>query len=100
MKTRSVVERGIGQLKRRFHVLHGESRLCPHKACKVIIVCFILHNICKARLIPCPHDDDEDGNDDDDDDNAAGNGDEAVGNHQNGQTEGLRYRQLFAETHF
>ncbi|XP_048879280.1 putative nuclease HARBI1 [Brienomyrus brachyistius] len=38
-KTRSVVERGIGQLKRRFHVLHGEVRLSPAKVCKVITAC-------------------------------------------------------------
>jgi hypothetical protein len=89
-KTRSVVERGIGQLKRRFHVLHGEIRICPYKPCKVIIACCILHNICKARLIPRPH-----GGGDD----AAGNDDGAAGNHQNGQTKGMRYRLLFAETH-
>ena len=27
--TQNVVERGIGQMKRRFHVLHGEIRLTP-----------------------------------------------------------------------
>ncbi|KAH3723653.1 hypothetical protein DPMN_049447 [Dreissena polymorpha] len=31
--TRSKVERGIGQLKRRWGVLHGEIRLKPEKAC-------------------------------------------------------------------
>ncbi|KAI2648143.1 hypothetical protein H4Q32_018159 [Labeo rohita] len=35
-KTRSVVERGIGQMKRRFHVLHGEIRLTPEKASRII----------------------------------------------------------------
>ncbi|XP_059380106.1 putative nuclease HARBI1 [Carassius carassius] len=35
-KTRAVVEQGIGQLKRRFHILHGEVRLAPGKVCKVI----------------------------------------------------------------
>ncbi|RXN36535.1 nuclease HARBI1 [Labeo rohita] len=48
--TRAVVERGIGQLKRRFHVLHGEVRLRPEKVSKVIIACAILHNICKGNL--------------------------------------------------
>lgn len=51
------MERGIGQLKRRFHVLHGEIRLSPDKACQVIVACCILHNICKDRQIPCPLDD-------------------------------------------
>ncbi|KAK4316856.1 hypothetical protein Pmani_012032 [Petrolisthes manimaculis] len=51
-KTRSVVERGIGQWKRRFHVLHSEISLTPPaKVCKIIFVCAILHNICKDRNI-------------------------------------------------
>ncbi|KAK7157082.1 hypothetical protein R3I94_006981 [Phoxinus phoxinus] len=53
-KTRAVVERGIGQLKRRFHILHGEVRLAPEKVCKVITACAVLHNICKARQIADP----------------------------------------------
>ncbi|XP_066960858.1 putative nuclease HARBI1 [Macrobrachium rosenbergii] len=51
-KTRSVVERGIGQLKRRFQVLHGEIRVNPQKAAKIIMACGIMHNICKERNIP------------------------------------------------
>ena len=54
------MERGIGQLKRRFHVLHSEVRLSPEKTCKMINVCAVLHNICKARNIPVPDDDVED----------------------------------------
>lgn len=53
-KTRSIVERGIGQLKRRFHVLHSEVRLTPLKTCKVILACALLHNICKFRNIDLP----------------------------------------------
>lgn len=57
-KTRSVVERGIGQLKRRFHVLHGEIRLEPPlKVCKVVEVCALLHNICKNMNIQMPPED-------------------------------------------
>lgn len=56
-RTRSVVERGIGQLKRRFHVLHSEIRVTPPvKVCKLILVCGMLHNICKDRNIPIPPD--------------------------------------------
>ncbi|XP_071102876.1 putative nuclease HARBI1 [Haliotis cracherodii] len=44
-RTRCEVERGIGQLKRRFHILHGQVRLKPVKVFMVIIVCAILHNI-------------------------------------------------------
>ncbi|XP_052275472.1 putative nuclease HARBI1 [Dreissena polymorpha] len=50
-RTRSVVERGIGQLKRRWGVLHGEIRMQPLKACKIILCCGVLHNICKTRNI-------------------------------------------------
>ncbi|XP_052691859.1 putative nuclease HARBI1 [Crassostrea angulata] len=68
-KQEAIVERGIGQLKRRFHVLHGEIRLSPDKACQVIVACCILHNICKDRQIPCPLDDgDLDDNQQDDGD--------------------------------
>uniref|UniRef100_A0A3Q4HWY2 DDE Tnp4 domain-containing protein n=1 Tax=Neolamprologus brichardi TaxID=32507 RepID=A0A3Q4HWY2_NEOBR len=63
--TRAVVERGIGQLKRRFHVLHGEVRLRPEKVSKVIIACAILHNICKVGQIAEPL---EDGDEDEDND--------------------------------
>ena len=45
------MESGIGQLKRRFHVLHGEVRLDPSKTCQVIVACGILHNICKDHNI-------------------------------------------------
>lgn len=55
-----------------------------------------MHNICKSRQIPCPADDS--GNDDENVNNQQDDG-HATGNHQNGQTEGLRYRQLFAENH-
>jgi len=33
-RTRAAVERGIGQLKRRWGLLHGEARLSPVKTCK------------------------------------------------------------------
>ncbi|CAC5421336.1 HARBI1 [Mytilus coruscus] len=44
--TRSVIERTFGRLERRFHILHSEIRMTPSKACKIIIACAILHNIC------------------------------------------------------
>ena len=59
-----MVERGIGQMKRRFHVLHGEIRLTPAKTCRVIMACAVLHNICKARNIQMPPDEDDDNSDD------------------------------------
>lgn len=68
-KTQSMAARGIGQLKRRFHVLHGEVRLTPAKVCQVITACAILHNICKARQISEPpengHNDDEEDDEED-----------------------------------
>ncbi len=63
------MERGIGQLKRRFHVLHGDIRQSPERPSRIIMACGILHNICKARKIPLLDDDgDDDGDDDNDDD--------------------------------
>ncbi len=61
------MERGIGQLKRRLHVLYGEIRQSPERASRIIMACGILHNICKARKIPPLDDDGDDDNDDDDD---------------------------------
>ncbi|XP_052783197.1 putative nuclease HARBI1 [Mya arenaria] len=61
--TRSRVEKAIGQLKRRFGVLHTEITLSPEKACKVVIACAVLHNLCIARGIPfADNQDDDNGN--------------------------------------
>ena len=57
-RTRCVVERGIGQWKRRFHVLHGEIRVkSPAYVCRIIEACALLHNICKDRNIGLPAED-------------------------------------------
>ena len=32
-------------LKRHFHVLHGEVRMCPERVCIIVVACCILHNI-------------------------------------------------------
>ena len=62
--TRCCVERGIGQLKRRFHVLHGEVRATPGKTYKIVAACAMLHNICKARNIGLPPEEDDGQQDD------------------------------------
>ncbi|XP_064643610.1 putative nuclease HARBI1 [Lineus longissimus] len=51
-KTRCLVERGIGQWKRRFHCLHGKLRHAPEKACAIIAACAMLHNIAIDRALP------------------------------------------------
>ncbi|XP_071497397.1 putative nuclease HARBI1 [Diadema antillarum] len=51
-RTRCLVERGIGQLKRRFHCLHGELRYKPEKASCIVAACAILHNLAKDMRIP------------------------------------------------
>ncbi|XP_040072840.1 putative nuclease HARBI1 [Ixodes scapularis] len=43
--TRSVVERTIGQLKRRFHCLHAELRMLPERCCTIAVACCVMHNI-------------------------------------------------------
>ncbi|XP_048038033.1 putative nuclease HARBI1 [Megalobrama amblycephala] len=45
--TRSIVERTIRQLKRRFHCLHSELRIEPSRACKIIVACVVLFNMSK-----------------------------------------------------
>ena len=88
--TRNVVERGIGQMKCRFHVLHGEIRLTPERASTVFTVCAILHNLCKRRNIPQPDDDDDVDDDCDQHDNEFGRV----------EPSGLAFRDHFVNTHF
>ncbi|XP_064462591.1 putative nuclease HARBI1 [Ornithodoros turicata] len=45
--TRALVERTIGQLKRRFHCLHSELRVLTKHTCPIIVACCVLHNIAK-----------------------------------------------------
>ncbi|KAM7313414.1 putative nuclease HARBI1 [Ixodes scapularis] len=49
--TRSIVERTIGQLKRRFHCLHAELRMEPSRCCDIIVACCVLQNL--AKRYPC-----------------------------------------------
>ncbi|XP_072169737.1 putative nuclease HARBI1 [Diadema setosum] len=51
-RTRSLVERGIGQLKRRFHCLHEELRVHPSQASKIIASCAVLHILAKDMGMP------------------------------------------------
>ncbi|XP_052806482.1 putative nuclease HARBI1 [Mya arenaria] len=85
--TRAKVERGIGQLKRRFGVLHGEIRVQPEKSLQVLVICAVLHNICKARNIPMPDVIDDGGNANNMDNNIA-------------PQHGMQYRDYFANTYF
>jgi hypothetical protein len=43
--TRVKIEHAFGVLKRRFHVLHGEIRMQPERAVKIVSACTVLHNI-------------------------------------------------------
>lgn len=103
------MERGIGQWKRRFHVLHTEIRVTPPgKICKIIFVCAMLHNICKERNIQILLEGDDghgqpqvedniqmaaDVNDDN-----GGHAEPIPAAHQD--RDGLRYRDEFARLHF
>lgn len=92
------MERCIGQLKRRFHVLHGEVCVSPQKTCKIIHVCAILHNICKDRNIPLPPDDA-----DDDLEDAAGANENVPANPNAAAPDGRnghRFRDYIANLHF
>ncbi|KAK3873579.1 hypothetical protein Pcinc_021422 [Petrolisthes cinctipes] len=97
-KTRSVVERGIGQLKRRFHVLHGEIRVSPPaKVCMVIEVCAMLHNICKDRNIGIPAGEDYNNGEEDDDQQPLEPPPQPAAARPR---EGLLYRDQFVNVHF
>ena len=109
-KTRNLVERGIGQWKRRFHVLHSEIRVTPPgKVSKIIFVCAMLHSICKERNIQLLFEDDDGHGQPPAEDNihvAAGDNDhednddqaEPPAAHQ--ARDGLQYRDQFARFHF
>ena len=95
------MERGIGQLKRRFFVLHDEIRLTPPlKVAQIVDVCALLHNICKERNIQLPPEDNAEG--------AAGYGGRAVAGVPDALPavrgrrpgEGGQYRDEFCKLHF
>ena len=46
-KERVIIERCFGQLKRRFPILQGRVRLQLKNVPRVVIACFVLHNISK-----------------------------------------------------
>jgi hypothetical protein len=76
-RTRQVIERSFGLAKQRFRCLHksgGQMMYSPEKCCRIVLACFILHNICVQHNIPLDEDEDEDEdgyNGDDGDDNDA-----------------------------
>ncbi|WAQ94882.1 HARB1-like protein, partial [Mya arenaria] len=106
--TRALVERGIGQLKRRFGILHREIVLQPEKAIVVVffgtqnfekndvrrirlVLAFcVLHNIGTERAIPMAGPDDED---------AVNDGDGRP-QPQADNFVGLRYREQFKTRYF
>lgn len=55
-KTRCIIERTFGRVKRRFGSLHQELRVTPERVCKLITAGFILHNI--SLLLNVPQEDD------------------------------------------
>lgn len=88
-----MVERGIGQLKRRFHVLHGEIRVNPGKTTQIVMVCAALHNLCKERNLELPEEEDVR---DDQPDEVIPIQARPPGRFQNG----LRFRDHFVNLHF
>lgn len=46
-RNRVIIERCFGQVKKRFPVLMNEIRVSLHKIPRIIISCFILHNVAK-----------------------------------------------------
>uniref|UniRef100_A0A8C1XYL4 Putative nuclease HARBI1 n=1 Tax=Cyprinus carpio TaxID=7962 RepID=A0A8C1XYL4_CYPCA len=56
-KTRNVIERCFGVLKRRFHCLHAELKMKPEKVCNIICACVVLHNMARDLALPDLEDD-------------------------------------------
>ena len=84
--TRTTVERSIGVAKQRFHCLRCGLRLQPPKACKVIIVCMMLHNHARRLNLPAPADDSSDSSSSSDDESdGGGSGGRGGGNAVGGQ---------------
>ena len=48
-RARVTIEQTFGLLKRRFACLNGRLRVTPAKACHIIVVCAMLHNIGMRR---------------------------------------------------
>ncbi|XP_045116297.1 uncharacterized protein LOC123507444 [Portunus trituberculatus] len=86
--------RGIGQLN--FHMLHSEIRVGPpSKVCQIVEVCALLHNICKARNIIFPEEEEhlaaaEDG----------GNEERLLAQKVQSRHEVILYRDEFVVLHF
>ena len=67
-RTRQVIERAFGLLKQRFRCLDksgGNLTYTPVKCCKIVISCFILHNICVRNSLPVEDDTSDDEMNDD-----------------------------------
>ena len=72
-RTRQVIERAFGVSKMRFRCLHrsgGDLMYEPVKCCRIIVACFMLHNICTEHNLPIDDEGQErDENDDGDNEN-------------------------------
>ena len=79
-KIRVGIERVNGQWKRRWGCLHGELRVDPPRACKIIIACAVVYNISKDLYGDEgeQQDDDHEPEDGDDDDERGDNNGFAV----------------------
>ena len=58
-KTRNVIERAFGVLKKRWRCLLRGLDLSMENATWVTVMCFMLHNVCMARQDPQPYQDEE-----------------------------------------
>ena len=74
--TRTTVERCIGIIKQRWRCLRQGLRVQPPKACKIILVCMMLHNRARSLNIPAPPSDSSSDEDED-----AGNSDNDSADH-------------------
>jgi hypothetical protein len=72
----------------------------PGKCCKIIIACFILHNMCVKANIPVDEDEDGDENEDEGSDGEDGDNHARVNFGGVAQGDGWQVRQNLANTRF
>lgn len=88
-ETRVFIEQNFGWWKRRFSILHSETRLAPKRASLVIMVCGMLHNLAVRRNQPVIGEDCVDPDDD-----------EQAENVNHGPESGAYYRDQLVEQFF
>ena len=91
---RTIIERVIGQLKRRFSILKSEVRIATDRIPSVIVACAVMHNVAKRLGDEAPEEEGEQNLLEDPDDEAEDQEDIAPNIRQLGQQRRLELAQI------